>query len=332
MKAALEGAILVKMDCEKGEGPDIAKKYGVRGFPTFFMVNAAGEVTGGVLGYPGAEGWADWVKLGIADQRTIAEKKTAFDSAPTRELALSLANHTSTAYDFPGAVKYLRAARDLDQANAARYSQDILTYMYYGSRGGAFGLDEALAEAQLIMDSALTRAETRLEVAGMVAAMAGQMGDAEKAIPIVEAALEATAGRDDLAEDRLPLEIQHALHVTRDFDRAVALKRQSMPEGWQEDSGRLNSFAWWCFENGINLEEAEALALKGAQLADTDKEKANILDTAAEICAARGNCDQAIARIKEAMALDPDKAYFKEQLARFEKEAQEKTEAPDKKG
>jgi tetratricopeptide (TPR) repeat protein len=324
MIAALENAILVQMDCEKGEGPEIAKKYGVRGFPTFFMVNADGVVTGGLLGYPGPESWAGWVTLGVGDQRPIEAKKAAFEKEPTKELATVLANHTSTAYDFPGAVKYYQAARELDPINAPLYTEEILTYMYYGSRGGAFTLDQIVAEAQQVMDNALTPADKRLEVAGMVAAMAGQMGDPEKAIPFIESALTATEGRDDLAEERMPLEIQHALHVTRDFDKAVELKRKSLPEGWQEDPDQLNSFAWWCFENEINLEEAEALALKGAELATTDSQKANILDTAAEICNARGNCEEAIARIKQAIALDPEKEFFKEQLARFEKKAQEK--------
>ena len=324
MQKALEKAILVQMDCEKGEGPAIAKKYGVRGYPTFFMVNAEGEVSGGLLGYPGAEAWADWVKLGVQDPRTIADKKAAFEEEATKELACALANHTSTAYDFPGAVKYYRAARELDPVNAPEYTENILTYMYYGARGGAFTLDEVAAEADLVMAGALASAETRLEVAGMVAAMAGQMGDPERAIPYIEQALAASEGREDLADERLPLEIQHALHVTRDFDKAVQLKRSTLDEGWQEDADQLNNFAWWCFENEVNLAEAEALALKGAELATTDKQRANILDTAAEICLARGNCEQAIARIKEAIALDPEKQYFKDQLARFEKAALEK--------
>ena len=96
-----------------------------------------------------------------------------------------------------------------------------------------------------------------------------------------------------------------------------------MPEGWREDPGQLNNFAWWCFENNTNLDEAEELALHGVEIATSDGDRANILDTAAEICAARGNCDEAIARIKQAIELSPDRNYYKDQLARFEKDQAE---------
>ena len=91
-----------------------------------------------------------------------------------------------------------------------------------------------------------------------------------------------------------------------------------------DDPAALNNFAWWCFEHNVNLEEAEELALRGVELATDDDARANILDTAAEICAARGDCAEAIARIKRAIELSPDKEYFKTQLARFEKELAEK--------
>lgn len=322
----LEDAILVKMDCEKGEGPAVAKKYGVRGYPTFLTLNHEGEVTGGLLGYEGPEKWAAWVALEVADQRTVAQKKAAFEKQPTKELACSLANHTGTSYDFPQAVKYYKAARDLDPANAAEYTDNILTYMYYGSRGQAFELDEILAEGDRAMGAEGATPEDKLNIAGMMAGVTATLGQPDKAIPFLKIALDASEGVAELAEQRLPLEIEYALYVSKDLDRAVQLKRQGMDDGWQDDADQLNSFAWWCFEHGVNLAEAEELALKGAELAETDKQKANILDTAAEICAARGNGDQAIARIKQAMALDPEKQYFKEQLARFEKEALAKGE------
>ena len=48
------------------------------------------------------------------------------------------------------------------------------------------------------------------------------------------------------------------------------------------------------------------------------------MDTAAEICNALGNCEEAIAHIQAALELDPDREYLQEQLVRFEKVAEEK--------
>lgn len=322
--SVLEDVILVQIDCEKGEGPAVAKKYNVRGYPTFLMTNAAGEVTDGLIGYPGPEKWTDFVKAGDKDRRTIVQKIKAYEKKPTKELACALATHASVGYDFPAAVKYYKAAREMDPANAGIYSEEILTFMYYGSRGGAFTLDEIETEAKAVVSSDSATAETKMMVAQMVRGLAGNNGQIDRAIPFIKKALKASEGNADLADQRLALEIDEALLITKDTDKAVALKRKSMGDDWLESPDQLNEFAWWCFENRINLEEAEGLALKGAELASTDSERANILDTAAEICLARGNCDDAIARIKQAIELDPEKDYFKEQLARFEKELADK--------
>ena len=53
IKAALEGAILFQIDCEKGEGVELAKKYKVSGYPTFMMVDSTGEITDRWIGYAG---------------------------------------------------------------------------------------------------------------------------------------------------------------------------------------------------------------------------------------------------------------------------------------
>ena len=53
------------------------------------------------------------------------------------------------------------------------------------------------------------------------------------------------------------------LHVENNEAKAVELKYASMPEGWKDDPKELNSFSWWCFENLVHLEEAEALARRG---------------------------------------------------------------------
>lgn len=319
IKNALENVIFLNIDCEKGEGIEIAKKYGVNGYPTFLMTNAKGEVTDGWIGYPGPEKWASYVTAGNTDRRTIAEKKSAYEKAADKSLACALANHAATGYKFADSVKYLRKARELDPANANDYTSEILTNMYYGSRGGSFTLEEVEDEGLAILGNSDSSPDTKVDLARLVKTLASNGGEPEKAIPYIKAALTASEGIEDLAEARMGLEIDEALLITKDLDKAVDLKRKSMREGWLENSGQLNEFAWWCFENNVNLDEAEDLALKGAELAATDGERANILDTAAEICNARGNCDEAIARIKQAIELDPDKQYLKDQLARFEK-------------
>ena len=90
-----------------------------------------------------------------------------------------------------------------------------------------------------------------------------------------------------------------------------------MPAGWESDAGGLNGFAGWCYENKINLEEAGKLARKGAALASPGAEKAEILDTAAEICNLLGNCDDAVLLAEQAAKEDPKSEHYAKQLKRF---------------
>ena len=318
---ALENVILVRMDCEKGEGPEIAKQFGVRGYPTFVMVNAAGETTDRFIGYGGADGFVEVMNAGLADPRTIAQKQTAYDKQPTLALTTALARHAGAYYKSKEAVGYYRQARDLDPENASDYSRSILRHLSSGIRSKDYGFEDVEAEVAATMKAGWADAGDKVSAALTIMELAKQQETPERGFPYLKQALQASKRTkdEDVKKRRVYLEIDSALYVKKDGKQAVKLRRSTMPEGWMEDSGQLNSFAWWCFENDLNLEEAEDLALRGAELAETDGERANILDTAAEICNARGNCDEAIARIKEAIALDPDKKYFQDQLVRFEK-------------
>ena len=318
--AALEGTILLQIDCEKGEGVELAKKYDIRGFPTFMMVDAKGEITDRWIGYGGPTSWAANVAAGKADRRTMAVKKEAYAAEPTTVLAQALANDAATDGDYQAAVGFLRQARELDPDSAVDYTTEIVTFMAYGSRQNLFTFEEVEAEVKIVFSAADSNLENRLHASMMALAMARQNGTPAKAAPFLKAAMQASEGNNDpeLAARIANLQVDHALLVEKDTAKALGMFLEHMPEGWQDDSGQLNRFAWWCFENTVNLEEAEELALRGAELSDSDGQKANILDTAAEIAYARGDQVRAVELIQQAVDLDPEKDYFQGQLVRFE--------------
>ncbi|MFN2370693.1 MAG: hypothetical protein ABR506_05985 [Candidatus Krumholzibacteriia bacterium] len=328
IKAVLKDAILYKIDCEKGEGIELAERYEVRGYPTFKMVDARGVELERWIGYDGPEVWATLVRAGVADRRSLVTKGEAYLTAPTAVLARSLGNAAATTYDWQGAVDHFKAAADLDPAGADEYEESIVSYTFYGTRGDepVFGLDDLVAVAQPAFAREGQTGQGQLMIASMVTTVARGAGRPEAAVPFLQDAMAATADATDadLLRSRARLEVDHALLVAKDPARAVILKKATLPEGWQDDAGRLNSFAWWCFENEVNLAEAEELALRGVELAADDAERATILDTAAEICSLRGDCDEAIARITRAIGLDPENGYYKEQLAKFEQAKQDK--------
>ena len=123
---------------------------------------------------------------------------------------------------------------------------------------------------------------------------------------------------EDVVTFRTKMGPDYALHIEKDSEKAVELHKAMLPENWNEDPNLLNNIAWWCFENGINLDEAETLARKGIELSDPGTDRANIYDTLAEICNLNGNCGDAVDYIRLAIKDAPDNEYFPKQEKRFE--------------
>jgi thiol:disulfide interchange protein len=60
-----EKVVAIKIDAEKGEGPAIARKYAVRGYPTLLLLNAKGEVVDKAMGYLGPAQFLSWARNAV---------------------------------------------------------------------------------------------------------------------------------------------------------------------------------------------------------------------------------------------------------------------------
>jgi len=112
-------------------------------------------------------------------------------------------------------------------------------------------------------------------------------------------------------------ELVAGLKQVAPFDISVAAYPEIHPDS-TDRSADLNRFAWWCFENKVNLDEAYSMAEKGTQLAKPGKDRAAILDTMAEICNAKDDCPNAIKLTQSAIKEDPKNPHYQEQLKRFQ--------------
>ncbi len=249
------------------------------------------------------------------DPATIAVREGRFEESPTVSDAAVLGHYYAAVDELPEAAGYFEQAIEM-AGTGDTFEFDLFLVKSWGIHDQLFTEDELKAAADEALASPAITIDQIVSVGTSIATL---VDDAAAALPYVEAALAAAEGTEDenLLEARGELEIAYALG-TGDTELAVRLKRETMPEGWDEDSRDLNSFAWWCFEHEVNLEEAEQLARKGAELAEDDVMKAMILDTAAEIVNLRGDRAGAITLMKEALALDPDNEWYRKQLDRFE--------------
>lgn len=305
-----------KIDAEGEEGTELKEQFAVSGYPTFIVTNAEAETISRWWGYDTADEFIEAVDQAKADPTTIAEKKARFEAEPTAQDAFLLGSYHTTRKEGLEAVEYLTTAVELDPDEGYEYDLFYATYIGYSKEH--FTADELKVIADQALASPNLDPDQLVEVASY-AVRALEDDDPEGAAVYITAGLAASEGTEDpeLLKDRQKLLISEALVVKNDPELALGLVREGLPEGWEEDAGRLNGFAWWCFENEINLEEAEMLARKGAELAEDDSQKAQILDTAAEIAYLRGNQTEAVALIQQAIDLDPESENYGKQLDRF---------------
>jgi tetratricopeptide (TPR) repeat protein len=311
----LPKVVLLKNDCEKGDGIALAKTYEVRMYPTFALVNAGGEVTDRWAGYESVDGFVKSVDTALADRRTIGEKKEAFAKAPSLSLSLALASYSETVGANADAVTYYREAMKQDPQLVGELRTKAFMAMFYGLRTKQFTPDDVVAAGQEIAGDSAAEPGDHLTVASILKRVAPP----ETYVPVLQRALKATAGASDpdIVAGRKELEIDAALLIDKDPDKALGLKRAMLPDGWRDDPSQLNDFAWWCCESDVNLEEAFDLAMKGAKLATANGDKANLLDTAAEIVFKQGDAKKAIELEEQAVQLMPDRKNFKQTLERF---------------
>ncbi|MFN8176698.1 MAG: thioredoxin domain-containing protein [bacterium] len=316
VKAALGGVVLCKLDAEK-EGVSLAKDMTVQGYPTFVLLDANGATTSRWWGFDKAD-FLTRLADGIADPTTVDQKTARFEKTPTAKDAATLASYHETRAEYEDAVKYLDRAMELDPSLDFTYRKfDCVSSGF--TRKELFGLKAVMNAANAVVKSKSAQPWDLVSVANTMRDLGRRLGSTDILVPYLGPALDATdkATDPELMRQHQLLSVDHALFIEQDKDKALGLERQTLPEGWKEDSTQLNGFAWWCFENGVNLEEAEALARHGAELAPAGSERAMVLDTAAEICNARKNVDGAVDLERRAILENPASDYYKKQLERF---------------
>lgn len=72
----------IKIDMEKGEGPALAKKYGIRAFPTFVILDAKGNEVSRIVGGGDADTFIARVKKAMNPENTPAARLAAYDANP----------------------------------------------------------------------------------------------------------------------------------------------------------------------------------------------------------------------------------------------------------
>lgn len=121
-----------KIDAEKGEGPDLAKKYGVKGFPTIVFTKPDGEEIDRIYGYVPAEQFLKIMKDYNSGVNTYSYfKQKLADNPDDAEVNFKMAEKISNNGLEEDVKVYLNKTISVDPDNSRGYTDDAKFMIAY---------------------------------------------------------------------------------------------------------------------------------------------------------------------------------------------------------
>ena len=321
LQDALKDLVLTLLNVAETEGQELAETFKVRAFPTFAVLDAEGRPLYTWVGYGRPEGWVDRLSEALEDPITVADRQARYRAKPGFHDALMLGKNAYREGSYREAHSYYRQAQILDPEAAREADVHMLIFraVFSGVGAGQFEVAQAGREVKNLLASKDLTPEHAIEAAERLVMAASQVGN-EIVVPYLKMAHPVIEKIDDpgLEKRRQWFLAEYALIVKQDPGQALAFKRDSFPEGWQDDPNALNEFAWWCFENRINVDEAAELSRRSIELSQPGPSQANYLDTLAELVNLQGDPRQAFLLIEQALEMNPESRYLQNQLSRFQ--------------
>ncbi len=114
-----------KIDAEKGDGVALAKKHGVRAFPTILVVSSDGGEIDRIVGYAPPDKFLSNLGDIRAGKNTVAAVKAALQEKPNDpETHYVAAQKFLSRFDFPAAEEHFRKVLELDPQNTLGHASD----------------------------------------------------------------------------------------------------------------------------------------------------------------------------------------------------------------
>jgi tetratricopeptide (TPR) repeat protein len=115
----------IKIDAEKGEGVEIAKRYGVRGYPTILLITAGGDEIDRLLGYMPPEPFLKTLSDYVTGKNTISTLKTALEKNPgDADAQYQMARKLRDRNDLAGASAHYKRFLALDPTDSLKHAEE----------------------------------------------------------------------------------------------------------------------------------------------------------------------------------------------------------------
>lgn len=250
--------------------------------------------------------------------RTLDERMAELDARP------SVSGTFAPIPDLKAAGRHADAARiasrmvDLDSRNAMQLSLFALGMAAEGALEGQVSVAELDAARHRALEAGGESDEVKLMAASETARGLAKGQDLELLRSQLDAGLaltEGATGDDPRASVRFELLALEAAVLEKDGAKALALEKQSLGEGWEQDPSQALDMAEFLLDCGVELPEAERLA-RGALAGDGDRElRVRAALATARALGAQGRSAEATAVLEAAAKATPRDARLARALA-----------------
>lgn len=309
----MQSVVDISFNVKEGEGVWLSEQYKVgKTYPVFILTDAEGEIIYRWTGFTGAPAFISSLKRGLSDLTTIKDRISQFESKPTYNAALTLARYFEEAGEYLDAVKFYKRAVNLNRNPGINYSWQIFSNSANAAWNGLVSFEMVLPSADSILYGSGNSRSNMIRMAKAMSRLTRKLGKEDRLRKYLQAGIDITSGAKN-PKDRnthSSLLIDYALQIQHDTSGALSMKKRDMGEGWKENPEQFYNFAKWCLERKVNLAEAETLARSALQYAKDGEFKASVYYTTAEICFERGDLENAIVFIGQAMKQDPGNTIY----------------------
>ena len=142
--------VAIKIDAEKGEGIDIARKYGVNAYPTIVFIKPDGGEIDRILGYVAAAPFLQTVKDYVHGVNTIGALQTELKKNPNdAQLHYAMATKQLDRNNAAGAAEHFQRLLELDPKNEMGHNEEA----QYNVAMAAFRADKDASKLVAFMES-----------------------------------------------------------------------------------------------------------------------------------------------------------------------------------
>lgn len=298
----------------------MSDKYDIGNYlPLFILLNSDGDVIVRWDGFSTGEKFVREFNNAMSDLTTIKERESRLSGNPTLKDFNMLAKYYEDIKDYRKAVDLFRKGKEKRPSREAGYDMKIFENFANGAWNDVFPFDSAQVAADIVYDDSATTDANMIKMVRMISNCARKTENTDKIKKYLVKGIELTkdAKNKKAKENYYLFGADYALYIAHDTAKAIAIKKKGMGDNWEKNLKNYYPFARYCFDRRINIDESYNLLMTLTEKLDDGTYKGRVYSTLAQIEDYRGNKNQALKFVEQAMQQDPDNEYYPEQYEKL---------------